>query len=482
MLFNSFRFLIFFPVVVAAYFAIPHKYRWILLLLASYYFYMCWKAEYLILIIISTLIDYFAGLQMGKIPEKEKRKPFLILSLCMNFGLLFSFKYFNFFNESFIILFRYLNIIYHVPSLKVLLPVGISFYTFQTLSYTIDVYRGNREPERHLGIFALYVAFFPQLVAGPIERSTRLLPQFYEKMEFDYQRVKDGLLLMTWGFFKKVVIADWIAIYINQVYNNPAYYPGLPSIVATYFFAFQIYCDFSGYSDIAIGAARVMGYRLMLNFNRPYFAKSIAEFWKRWHISLTSWFRDYLYISLGGNRVVRWRWFTNIFIVFLLSGLWHGANWTFILWGALHGSYYLISIWTANFRLKFNKMLGLLHFPRIHQYLKVFITFHLVLFSWIFFRANSLQDAFLIVGNLFSSFDLNSLFTVTGFSQQHFVLAVISILVLIAVELFQRQHKIADWLRARPVLVRWLVYYSGVMIILLFGAYDNSRAFIYFQF
>jgi alginate O-acetyltransferase complex protein AlgI len=225
-----------------------------------------------------------------------------------------------------------------------------------------------------------------------------------------------------------------------------------------------------------------MGYRLMLNFNRPYFAKSIAEFWKRWHISLTSWFRDYLYISLGGNRVVRWRWFTNIFIVFLLSGLWHGANWTFILWGALHGSYYLISIWTANLRLKFNKMLGLLHFPRIHQYLKVFITFHLVLFSWIFFRANSLQDAFLIVGNLFSSFDLNSLFTVTGFSQQHFVLAVISILVLIAVELFQRQHKIADWLRARPVLVRWLVYYSGVMIILLFGAYDNSRAFIYFQF
>jgi len=482
MLFNSFRFLIFFPIVVIFYFAIPHKYRWILLLAASYYFYMCWKAEYLLLIICSTLIDYYAGLQMGKMPEKEKRRIYLILSLCANLGLLFTFKYFNFFNGSLRQAFQYLNIMYHVPSLKVLLPVGISFYTFQTLSYTIDVYRGDREPERHLGIFALYVSFFPQLVAGPIERSTRLLPQFFEKMEFDYQRVKDGLLLMAWGFFKKVVIADWVAIFVNQVYNNPEFYPGLPSIVATYFFAFQIYCDFSGYSDIAIGAAQVMGYRLMLNFRRPYFSKSISEFWKRWHISLSSWFRDYLYFSLGGNRVKRARMYLNIFIVFLISGLWHGANWTFIVWGGLHGAYLLISRWTMQWRSKLHQILGLVKIPQVHRIIKIAITFHLVLFSWIFFRANSISDAFLIIGNLFSAFDVSTLFSVSGFGRQHFALSIISIAVLVVVELYQRNHNVRLWLSTRPVIIRWAVYYGLIMFILLFGAYDNANEFIYFQF
>lgn len=482
MLFNSFRFLIFFPLVVCFYFAIPHKYRWILLLVASYYFYMCWKAEYLLLIVCSTLIDYFAGLRMGRVAEKEKRRIYLILSLVANLGLLFTFKYFNFVNESLRQVFQHFNVLYNVPSLKVLLPVGISFYTFQTLSYTIDVYRGDREPERHLGIFALYVSFFPQLVAGPIERSTRLLPQFFEKVAFDYRRVKDGLILMAWGFFKKVVIADWVAIFVNQVYNHPEMYPGLPGIVATYFFAFQIYCDFSGYSDIAIGAAQVMGYRLMLNFRRPYFSKSISEFWKRWHISLSSWFRDYLYIPLGGNRVKKARMYLNIFVVFLVSGFWHGANWTFIVWGGLHGAFLLISRWTAEWRHRLHRFVGLTKYPDLHRLLKVLVTFHLVWFSWIFFRANSISDAFLIIRNLFTAFDPATLLTVSGFTFQHFILSVLSIVILLGAELFQRNHDIRGWLSQRPVMLRWAFYYGLIMFILLFGAYDNANEFIYFQF
>ncbi len=482
MLYNSFQFLIFFPLVVCFYFAIPHKYRWILLLVASYYFYMCWKAEYLLLIVCSTLIDYFAGLRMGRVAEKEKRRIYLILSLVANLGLLFTFKYFNFVNESLRQVFQHFNVLYNVPSLKVLLPVGISFYTFQTLSYTIDVYRGEREPERHLGIFALYVSFFPQLVAGPIERSTRLLPQFFEKVAFDYRRVKDGLILMAWGFFKKVVIADWVAIFVNQVYNHPEMYPGLPGIVATYFFAFQIYCDFSGYSDIAIGAAQVMGYRLMLNFRRPYFSKSISEFWKRWHISLSSWFRDYLYIPLGGNRVKRARMYLNIFIVFLVSGFWHGANWTFIVWGGLHGVFLLISRWTAEWRHRLHRFVGLTKYPDLHRFLKVLVTFHLVWFSWIFFRANSISDAFLIIRNLFTAFEPATLLTVSGFTSQHFILSVLSIVILLGVELFQRNHDIRGWLSQRPVVLRWAFYYGLIMFILLFGAYDNANEFIYFQF
>jgi len=319
MQFNSIEFLVFFFIVVVFYFSIPYRFRWILLLAASYYFYMCWRPEYIILIIASTLVDYIAGLKMGGIESKPRRKKYLIISLMINLGLLFSFKYFNFFNDSLRILFSRYNMLYRVPSFNILLPVGISFYTFQTLSYTIDVYRGERRPERHLGIFALYVAFFPQLVSGPIERSKRLLPQFYKRFDFDYKRLTHGLRLMLWGFFQKVVIADRLAIVVDHVYNNPSEHTSTAFIIATYFFAFQIYCDFAGYTDIARGAAKILGYELMLNFQRPYFAKSIRDFWRRWHISLTSWFRDYLYIPLGGNRVVKWRWYYNLFIVFFIS-------------------------------------------------------------------------------------------------------------------------------------------------------------------
>lgn len=502
MIFNSFEFLLFFPAVVILYFLFPHRYRWILLLLASYYFYAAWKAEYLILIIFSTLIDYWAGLQMGKRDSPAERRPYLVLSLLSNLGLLFAFKYFNFFNESLRAVFDSLNIFYGVPAFEVLLPVGISFYTFQTLAYSIDVYRGKKEPEKHLGIFALYVSFFPQLVAGPIERSQHLLPQFRERYSFDYDRVTDGLKLMLWGFFKKIVIADRLALYVNEVYNNPGDYQGVTILVATYFFAFQIFCDFSAYTDIARGAAKVMGYDLMENFRRPYFAKSVAEFWQRWHISLSTWFRDYLYIPLGGNRTSRWRWQVNIFIVFLVSGLWHGANWTFVIWGALHGTYMLVEIMTLAWRDRFWTFLearlghtgvskavadvGIARFPSIGAFrraIAVFATFHLVVFAWIFFRASTLSDATLLIKNIFRAETSWSvvLLNNVGFGVYTTFLSVAALALLIIVELIGRKQNILMWIRTKPLWSRWIIYYSLLLAIILFGEF-NQQQFIYFQF
>lgn len=481
MLFNSLQFVLFFPIVVFLYFTIPSRFRWIFLLAASYYFYMCWKLEYVLLIISSTLVDYFAGIQMGKTKLKARRKKYLVLSLCTNLGLLFFFKYFNFFSNSLNAVFSHYNIFYHAPSFKILLPVGISFYTFQTLSYTIDVYRGVREPEKHLGIFALYVAFFPQLVAGPIERSTRLLPQFFKKNDFDPQRLLDGLKLILWGFFKKMVVADRLAVFVDRVYNNPGDYHGTSLILATYFFAFQIYCDFSGYSDIAIGSAHVMGYSLMDNFKRPYLSKSVSEFWKRWHISLSSWFKDYLYISLGGNRVAKTRWYSNILIVFVLSGLWHGANWTFLVWGILHGFYLLVSIWTRKLRHTVSNFLNLTKFPSVHNLLRVCITFHLVLFAWIFFRANSLSDAMTIIKNIFIGLDLHSAAVYVLSKKSELVLALLSILFVEIIHIVHRHKDMRHFFSDRPLWLRWAFYYSVIFGILIFGDFTNEE-FIYFQF
>ncbi|MCB0304585.1 MAG: MBOAT family protein [Calditrichaeota bacterium] len=483
MLFNSFEFMIFFPLVVIGYFLLPPRFRWAFLLGASYYFYMCWKAEYLVLIVISTLIDYVAGLRMGKTAVRSRRKKYLLLSLVANLGILFTFKYANFFSESLRVALNQFNIFYDMPMFDLLLPVGISFYTFQSMSYTIDVYRGEQQPERHLGKFALYVAFFPQLVAGPIERSLRLLPQFDRVFKFDYERVVSGLRLMLWGFFKKLVIADRLAIYVNEAYNHPAEYQGLTLLLATYFFAIQIYCDFSGYSDIAIGAARVMGYDLMTNFRQPYFSKSISEFWRRWHISLSTWFRDYLYIPLGGNRVGKQRWYFNLFAVFVISGLWHGANWTFVVWGALHGGYLIFAIVTADWRQKLAHWSGLAKRPALHNLLRTLITFHLVLFAWIFFRANSLSEAFMIIGNMaaldFSLESLKSLNIALGWGE--LLVAIGSILFLELAHLLQSRGKVHSWITARPAALRWSVYYLLLLAIAFFGVFNHSE-FIYFQF
>jgi D-alanyl-lipoteichoic acid acyltransferase DltB (MBOAT superfamily) len=478
MFFNSIEFAVFFPVVVALYLLTPQRFRWMLLLAASYYFYAAWKAEYLILIIASTMIDYVVALQMEKTASRKGRRSWLIVSLASNLGILFSFKYFNFFNSSVREVFDYFNIFYDVPAFQVLLPVGISFYTFQTLSYTIDVYRGERPAERHLGIFALYVAFFPQLVAGPIERSTRLLPQFFKKVDLTYDHTIDGLRLMLWGFFKKLVIADRIGAYVDLVYNNPGDQTGLTVLIATYFFAFQIFCDFSGYSDIAIGAARILGYDLMDNFKRPYFSKSIAEFWRRWHISLSTWFRDYLYIPLGGNRVVKWRWHYNLFVVFLISGLWHGANWTFVVWGGLHGLYMIVGVTTLDWRNRLWNKSGLSR--TVRRWVAVFTTFHLVTFSWIFFRASSIGDAFLLIRRIPFIPDLHVL--VGNFGAYEMLLSVVGICVLETVHLLERKRDFRRQLDRLPALVRWGLYYAFSMSILLFGVINQKQAFIYFQF
>ena len=337
MLFNSIDFLVFFPSVVLLYFLLPHKNRWLFLLIASYFFYMNWKPVYAVLIFSSTLITYSCGILVEKSNSVRRKKLFLIVSLSMNFSILFIYKYFNFLNDSVFKALDFLNIRWELPNLDLLLPVGISFYTFQAVGYTIDVYRGDLKAEKNLGIYALFVSFFPQLVAGPIERAKNLLPQFREKHYLDSARLVSGIKQMVWGFFMKLVIADRLSLIVNTAYNNADAHNGTTLLIATILFSFQIYCDFAGYSNIAIGASRIMGFDLMTNFRRPYFAKNIGEFWQRWHISLSTWFRDYLYIPLGGNRVSKSRNYLNVFITFVVSGIWHGANWTFVFWGFLHG-------------------------------------------------------------------------------------------------------------------------------------------------
>ena len=488
MLFNSLQFVIFFPIVIILYFLIPYKKRWILLLIASYYFYMCWKVDYILLIIISTLIDYICSNKMSQIKEKVKRKKWLLTSIFSNIGVLFGFKYFNFFSENIQTLFNNYNVFYEMPLFNVLLPVGISFYTFQTLSYTIDVYNNKTPAQRHLGVFAVYVSFFPQLVAGPIERSNHLLPQFFREHDFSYIRVKAGLQKMLWGFFKKIVIADNLAILVDGVYNNVDNYSGLTLIVATIFFTFQIYCDFSGYSDIAIGTAKVMGFELRENFKRPYFSKSIREFWQRWHITLSTWFRDYVYIPLGGNRTIKWRWYYNIFITFLVSGLWHGANWTFVIWGALHGTYLIIALALTNPKKQFSSLIQK-QSKSFNKLLDVTITFILVAFAWIFFRANNLDDAIYIISNLSVNYneilnlsELRMQFRGIGLFQEDLIKCFLLILALFLYSSYERSGNVWEKLQKKPKWIRWSIYYILVYGILFIAPHSNVNNFIYFQF
>jgi D-alanyl-lipoteichoic acid acyltransferase DltB (MBOAT superfamily) len=375
-----------------------------------------------------------------------------------------------------------MNIDYTPPGYEILLPVGISFYTFQILSYTIDVFRGKQNPEHHFGKFALFVAFFPKLVAGPIERSNRLFPQFNLVQRIDYDRIVSGLRLMTWGFFVKLVIADRLADTVNLVYNNPRDYQGIPLIIATFFFAIQIYCDFSGYSYIAIGAAKILGFDLMENFRRPYFAKSFSEFWSRWHISLSTWFRDYLYIPLGGNRVKVGRWFANLMIVFLISGLWHGANWTFVVWGALHGGYLVATIITGFiFDRRTPGPDRIRKCGRIISVLQILLTFSLVLFAWIFFRANSISDAFYIAGHLFRGIQLQSGYGLNLGGAYEMAIIAVGLLTLFIVDLLIERGYTWELVSRRPVYVRWLIYYALIFSIILLGKFQVTE-FIYSQF
>lgn len=491
MLFNSFQFIVFFAITVLLYFNIPQKYRWILLLIGSCYFYMAFVPIYILILGFTILIDYVAAIYIEK-SIGNKRKIFLILSLLANIGVLAIFKYYNFLNENFSFILKGFALEDPLPYLSILLPVGLSFHTFQAMSYTIEVYRGRHNAEKHFGIYALYVMFFPQLVAGPIERPQNLLPQFKTEHKFEYERVTEGLSLMLWGFFKKIVIADNLAGLVNIVYNNPQNFSGIHYILATILFAFQIFCDFSGYSDIALGAASIMGFKLMNNFNRPYFARSISDFWTRWHISLSTWFKDYVYIPLGGNREGRFKTYRNIFIIFLLSGLWHGANWTYVIWGSIHGTYLIISKMTGNIR---RAIIDKLHINRLRNIQRIYQTttvFLLVCFAWIFFRANSLNDALYIVKNLFNgvgqliiNFDnlnyIKEVLSKFNVGSLKFCTIWISIIFLTMVYYFKGDKSIYTTLQNKPMYLKWGFYYLLILSILFLGSF-GEQPFIYFQF
>ncbi len=488
MLFNSFEFLLFFPTVTLLFFLIPHRFRWQLLLTASCIFYMTFIPKYIAILGITIVIDYLAALWIAKPNLSQgKRKAILTVSILSTCLVLAVFKYCNFFNSNLAAIARFLGWNYPIGVLSIILPIGLSFHTFQSLSYVIEVYRGTQQPERHFGIYALYVMFYPQLVAGPIERPQNLLHQFYTPKTFEYQRVTDGLKLMLWGFFKKVVIADRLAVAVNRVYDCPQDYVGLPLIVATVFFAFQIYCDFSGYSDIAIGAAQVMGFRLMDNFNRPYFSKSISEFWKRWHISLSTWFRDYLYIPLGGNRTKPWRRQVNLLVTFLVSGFWHGANWTYVVWGGINGFYVMCAFWTQKLRQSCCRKLRLDTVPTLHKYFKVAVTFSLVCIAWVFFRAKSLDDAAYILTHMAQGLHhgwrpagLWQVFGIIG-GKGELAVALLAIAFMEGVHAIQRHRGIRHMLADQPIWLRWAGYYGLGFGILFLGVFDR-RQFIYFQF
>jgi D-alanyl-lipoteichoic acid acyltransferase DltB (MBOAT superfamily) len=474
MLFNSIAFIIFFLTVTTLFFLLPHKYRWFLLLVASSYFYMAFIPVYILILGFTIVVDYFAGIYLER--AKSKKKLFLIMSLVANIGVLAFFKYFNFINENITVLLEGIGFSNPVPFLKIILPIGLSFHTFQAMSYTIEVYRGNQKAEHNFGIYALYVMFYPQLVAGPIERPQNLLHQFYEKHELNYDNVVSGLKMILWGFFQKLVVADRLAIYVDAVYNNPENHSGLSLLLATFFFAFQIYCDFAGYSNIALGCAKIMGFKLMTNFRRPYYSKSISEFWSRWHISLSSWFRDYLYIPLGGNRVSVPRWYFNLFFVFLLSGLWHGASWTFILWGTINGLYLIFSLIFKRFNEKFAIFTGLKKNPRILAFVQIVTAFLLTNFAWIFFRANSIGNAFLIIRKIFTFkgplfIDVPSLI----------IYSFLGIGLLLTCEFFTEFYPRVSLINSKYKPVRYMAYAGLITIILLLGVLDGGQ-FIYFQF
>ncbi len=485
MLFNSLHYLFFFPVVVTLYYLSADRYKWMWLLAVSCYFYMAYIPIYILILLFLICVDFTAAIFIEEHPEHKKF--FLWASICSLLIVLFVFKYFNFFNANFSCLAHLIGWNYKQQLLSLILPIGLSFHTFQSLSYVAEVYRGNQKAERHFGIYALYVMFFPQLVAGPIERPQNLLHQFNRKITPDYARITSGLKLMAWGFFKKLVIADRLALLVNLVYNHPSDYQATALIIATVFFSFQIYCDFSGYSDIAVGSARILGFDLMKNFRQPYLSRSITEFWQRWHISLSTWFRDYVYIPLGGNRVSTLRWSVNICVVFLISGFWHGASWTFVIWGGLHGFYFLCTRFYQNVANNFSRRNALQlpdvkkADPIIRRVIDVLITGSLVTFAWIFFRANSLGDAFFIIKRCLFNFKLQIKDLNMGFTSIEFAFSIFLIFFLLLVEKIQTKYQLGVILSNQPFWLRWGVYYGLVLSIVSFGKYLDSP-FIYFRF
>lgn len=478
MLFNSISFAVFMTVVFFIYWLIPHKFRWPLLLVASYYFYMSWNPKYVVLILFTTAVSYFSALYIEKTESKKKKKLSLITAVVLCLGVLFFFKYFNFASETVTQLASKLSIQLHPVTLKVLLPVGISFYTFQTLSYVIDVYRGDTRAEHNFGIYATFISFFPQLVAGPIERTNNLLPQIKSEKTFDYSSVTYGLKLMAWGFFKKLAIADVMARYVDLVYSNIGKLRGFDYAMAILFFTFQIYCDFSGYSDIAIGAAKMLGINLMTNFKSPYFSKSIREFWSRWHISLSTWFRDYVYIPLGGNRCSKLRNKVNLMITFLASGLWHGAGWTFVIWGGIHGILQVIEK-TIHITPPKSK-----NAKRLFNVISTLVVFALCSFAWVFFRAENLQDAIHVISTAIFALSKGSAYfhSAVGLKAVDLLKIGLCLATLTAFDYFSLKTDVIKWISDRKPIVRWTVYVFIIMMIVFCIPVTNQTTFIYFQF
>jgi D-alanyl-lipoteichoic acid acyltransferase DltB (MBOAT superfamily) len=478
MLFNSISFAIFLPIIFILYWFVTRenlKLQNLLLLVSSYFFYACWDWRFLFLLIFSTFLDYYTGLRISGSNKPNFRKFWFWLSIVVNIGLLGFFKYYNFFILSFTEAISFWGLHVNPWTLKVILPVGISFYTFHGLSYVIDVYNNKINAEKNFIDYSVFVSFFPLLVAGPIERATHLLPQIKEKRTFDYLKAVDGLKQILWGLFKKIVIADQCAEFANMIFNNSANYSGSTLILGAIFFTFQIYGDFSGYSDIALGTAKLFGIDLLKNFAFPYFSRDIAEFWRRWHISLSTWFRDYLYIPLGGSKGGIWIKIRNTFIIFLVSGFWHGANWTFIVWGFLNALYIMPLILLNLNRVNLDIVAKGRIFPSIKEFLAMALTFILTVFAWIFFRSDSLSSAFSFISNIFTY----ELFTIPTIMPK---LLLLMILLFLLIEWIGREHQYAIaklgimWNRK----LRWVMYYAIVFIIFYFA--ENKQQFIYFQF
>lgn len=490
MLFNSFAFAMFLPVVFIIYWVLPKKFQWIVILISSYYFYMSWNVKYVFLILLTTMVSYVTAVLLEKEESSRLRKLYLAAAFFVCLSVLFFFKYFNFVSESIAAVVQQFSVSYSPFMINVLLPVGISFYTFQTLAYVVDVYRGGVKAEHHLGKYAAFISFFPQLVAGPIERTENLLPQIKRENIFDYGQASYGLKLMAWGFFKKIVVADTLAVYVDTVYNNLQNYKGMVLAIATVFFTIQIYCDFSGYSDIAVGCAKLFGINLMSNFKSPYFSFSVKEFWSRWHISLSTWFRDYVYIPLGGNRVSRCRHGLNLLVTFLVSGLWHGAAWTYVIWGGVHGTAQVLENIFCRDRNRSarnktdGKRTGMKY---ILPVFKIVLVFGFVSFAWIFFRAQSLSDAAYVIRYTLSGIGSPIQYLKDGISnmglEKTAVVTCIGMIGILGIyDGLSLKYDVIECIGRWKPLLRWPVYLMIILLILFLAPIGNASSFIYFQF
>ena len=499
MTFNSFEFIAFYPLVVFLFFILPHRFRWILLLTASSVFYMVFSWQYLIVIYVIIAINYCLGIGIIK-KNGHTREALFRVGIILNILILVFFKYFNYLNIDLRKFSRFLKLNYPDHFIQIILPLGLSFFTFSAISYLVDVKKKAARAERHPGILASYFLFFPKMMQGPIERTGNVLPQFYKKHEFTYENATEGMKMMAWGFFKKLVIADWLAFFVNAVFASPAEQAGLILLLASVFFAIQIYADFSGYMDIALGSAKILGFKLTPNFRRPYFADSIKEFWNRWHIGLSSWLRDYLFLPIAYSlsrkikkesylniRADKWIYIVTAFVTFIVCGVWHGVGWTYLFWGGIFGFYLSFALLTKKFRKIANKKLGLTRNPRIYKAVKVLTTFILIDFAWIFFRANSLSDAFTIMRRLFYdwSFPLtkSSLSAINqyGLSRRQLLAVVFFTAVMFFADILSEKKDILQRINEQPLLVRWGIYYFITYIILFFGT-AGSKPFIYFRF